>query len=1055
MNTPPKELRLALCMRGGVSLAVWMGGACREIAALRSATNQTVSDDPRDLAQRKVYRRILKLAGYDEVTVDVIAGTSAGGLNGALLAAHLVHGMPFDSQIRDIWLQLGDLASLTRDPQGGKPAPSLLEGDDGFYGRLARQLDKLVPATPPPGHNAPRLVRLILTATRLRPREQYLRTSAGEPLLAFSSHAHMTFRHYRTDDGNVHDIFTDLPANSKPHRDKLAYAARATSSFPGAFEAAEIGVTKPSPVDEHNDLFGLISETGVPDHAENGQVEVMDGGVLDNIPLSWAIRAVASAPADRPVDRWLLYLQPVPPSNVKAPAGAARDSSLSRLLLTLKSFLSAKANSESLLDDAAELSDAWTTAQRLSGAAGGLPGNPSFAALPDPCPLLQGYAKAVACTEADRLARLIEDPIALLGPDPLPIPDCRAFRDPEQQFLILKRLRGPAIPELVADSPLETVPDTFSSPLAAARAVALALDWVQAVENTGAVPAELHRVVRETRDSLYETRFACEVLLAARDRLMLRDTADDVATWVSNANQLLCRLVGDGFTDETRTWPEVLASVAKAAVEGTVPDQQPVPCLAPIWARVNTLCRKFGKELGDLADVTGFTALREASDDEDKMHKVLRIAEILLGPLRPDPLAEPTRIQMYAISAAAQSPVERLLVTREPADETDRVNLKLSGNQLLNFASFLSSRWRLNDWTWGRLDAASSLVDVVARSDRLGVPDPATLEWLQGLHNELEQDERVRGLNGSWDKFKPTNDNVRKLLTTWLHWNILRQELPLLEALGTADAPPEPDLLKKTPRSVDTLPARTTILGEVGEETVRELLRKRPLRQAGLRLGLVAWRSLLPSGGFKAWAIKVLLGLAKPLIVPPLLIGFLAPALSVLSAAFAWGAVTAATGRWIGSPGHVLVAVGAVGAGVFLSVHYPRTRKPLALIALLLAAALIGWPRWTWIEGLPVVFTEPTWLRVTLIGVLGALAVWFSLLGVVVARLRFVAALLTGFVAAFAALLIAYACGWAALDGWPAAGVVYLTIGVETALLTYRYPRRPAEPVTSPPENRR
>ncbi|MFK0217073.1 hypothetical protein ACIQWN_02670 [Streptomyces vinaceus] len=34
-------LRLALAMRGGVSLAVWMGGACCETAALRAGPGRT------------------------------------------------------------------------------------------------------------------------------------------------------------------------------------------------------------------------------------------------------------------------------------------------------------------------------------------------------------------------------------------------------------------------------------------------------------------------------------------------------------------------------------------------------------------------------------------------------------------------------------------------------------------------------------------------------------------------------------------------------------------------------------------------------------------------------------------------------------------------------------------------------------------------------------------------------------------------------------------------------------------------------------------------------
>ena len=36
-SAAPRELRLALAMRGGVSLAVWIGGTCCEIDRLRTA----------------------------------------------------------------------------------------------------------------------------------------------------------------------------------------------------------------------------------------------------------------------------------------------------------------------------------------------------------------------------------------------------------------------------------------------------------------------------------------------------------------------------------------------------------------------------------------------------------------------------------------------------------------------------------------------------------------------------------------------------------------------------------------------------------------------------------------------------------------------------------------------------------------------------------------------------------------------------------------------------------------------------------------------------------
>ena len=59
------ELRLALAMRGGVSLAVWMGGVAFELNRLVRETHP-------------VYRGLLELTGTS-ARIDVISGTSAGG----------------------------------------------------------------------------------------------------------------------------------------------------------------------------------------------------------------------------------------------------------------------------------------------------------------------------------------------------------------------------------------------------------------------------------------------------------------------------------------------------------------------------------------------------------------------------------------------------------------------------------------------------------------------------------------------------------------------------------------------------------------------------------------------------------------------------------------------------------------------------------------------------------------------------------------------------------------------------------------------------------------
>ena len=58
-------------------------------------------------------------------------------------------------------------------------------------------------------------------------------------------------------------------------------------------------------------MRGVSSETGVPDQDDPTCVQLMDGGVLNNIPIGWAVRTIAGMPADTPVDRWLVFLQPV------------------------------------------------------------------------------------------------------------------------------------------------------------------------------------------------------------------------------------------------------------------------------------------------------------------------------------------------------------------------------------------------------------------------------------------------------------------------------------------------------------------------------------------------------------------------------------------------------------------------------------------------------------------------------------------------------------------------------------------------------------------------
>ena len=89
----------------------------------------------------------------------------------------------------------------------------------------------------------------------------------------------------------------------------LALVGRATSSLPGLFEPVKF-----EQATFGGRLVGAFTRL-------RSEVEVMDGGVIDNVPISRAIRAIASSPAEGRVRRVLLYLHPDPGGRLGPGAG--------------------------------------------------------------------------------------------------------------------------------------------------------------------------------------------------------------------------------------------------------------------------------------------------------------------------------------------------------------------------------------------------------------------------------------------------------------------------------------------------------------------------------------------------------------------------------------------------------------------------------------------------------------------------------------------------------------------------------------------------------------
>lgn len=283
LNTPrEEELRLALVMNGGVSLAIWIGGVSHEINRFVGETHP-------------VYRGLLELTST-RARVDVISGTSAGGINGAALALSCVYDTSLYT-LRDLWLAKGSFGDLLRDPSVKDP-PSLLDGDGYFLPALEKAFSKLVKKTPRPPASAP--MDVALTATMLHAEPNQRLDDLGESIE--DCHHRASFHFSR---GTSPDPFATPNALAST----LAQAARASASFPVAFEPRLFTNTSFS--------NAITAKQAMYDRY------LIDGGVLDNKPLRAALKAIFSMPATRTVRRVLAYVVPDPAVTAMAKSDTA------------------------------------------------------------------------------------------------------------------------------------------------------------------------------------------------------------------------------------------------------------------------------------------------------------------------------------------------------------------------------------------------------------------------------------------------------------------------------------------------------------------------------------------------------------------------------------------------------------------------------------------------------------------------------------------------------------------------------------------------------------
>jgi len=364
--TRQKELRLALVCYGGISLAVYMHGVTKELWKLLRASEARKRGLHASNDSEAVWHQFLEAIGETtdlSVICDILAGSSAGGLNAVLLSDAITLGHDMEP-LRDMWLEKADvehlldpaarrkgavserLAQFYKEPvawYAARQSASLATVDDpGVRAEIALKLGGFVRSRwfkPPFSGDV--LTRMLDDAM-----DAMATGKKGDPLvpptlpldlyvtvtdywgvktdLAIHSPPMVTEREHRRlfafqspavtrSHGEERDAL--LPARRPAaERPALLLAARGTASFPGAFPPASIGEVDRLLAEKGEAWPGRAAFVATQLQSDRApeDVALIDGSVLNNAPFGPAIEAIRTRPAHREVDRRFVYIDPKP-----------------------------------------------------------------------------------------------------------------------------------------------------------------------------------------------------------------------------------------------------------------------------------------------------------------------------------------------------------------------------------------------------------------------------------------------------------------------------------------------------------------------------------------------------------------------------------------------------------------------------------------------------------------------------------------------------------------------------------------------------------------------
>jgi patatin-related protein len=981
-----QELRIALVMNGGVSLAVWIGGVTNEINRL--------------IRGETLYGHLCDIL-HVRPRVDIVSGTSAGGINGAILALAMSQGKPLDL-LRDIWLNKGDILTLLRPSTEESPS-SLLNGDyfyksmaEGFRAIRDQEGPGLLPASRVP-------IELFLTTTILRGEVRDFPDDAGT-VIRDKTHRGL-LRFWRGPD-RTDDHFADPDLAQK-----LAAAARATASFPAAFDPFYL----PGPEDR-----GRVAAGGEPVPVLEGHANftlgcyVVDGGVLDNNPLEAAIEAVFRQRAEEEVRRVLAYVVPDPGYIPDPPSEdpAHVPTLVSTVLASLVDIPRLESVSEQLnairrhnQNVARRFNARILVARSLEGAGAEQVAEAVFV----------GYRLRRCQSAATHIAAALAEGAA-------------RYRDSTGRGIALGRRSRERIAAALADCAVAPwLPDRFSQAgergewwwglHALENVMAVVLDLLRRAVSL--VPARRTDVTDRMWPELMDLRrrafdlVAALAALRARDRRHWEERGKVLAPRLADLDSIDRNALEELVRDEVRGWVRCFDDTPRQEEEAG-PVRPPgvfaerardigglMVAAAPLLHGVLAL-RLPARSLeayADLATLAGFLlrSKRPTGPVEEELWKRMLALEVVHYAFGADTHRDQF-MELFQFSANVPSAF----------GGPDRLEHKLAGVQVAHFGAFYKRSWRINDWMFGRLDGSERLLHILLDPKRLArlygadgdeVPAMSPVETvldllrdalLAGLSRTDDRDylaarweERLGAMRAEFGYLERPDALIPEDLPTCaamlrerVHLDILRRELPALaDAVGDDELDGAdqtgfgPKFLRRFRSALGQLadssqagragsgsPALSTEqLAElfrgarVGEEKLREEVGTDRFTVTTTRSAAVAVGAL--SG--KSSGLRMLRGVfaaaRTPLVVLDILVqallkkGRVLVSLYAMAMAASFTVLIAPSAQWPGSVMYAAAFVLVVGFAVLLRRH-PRLLWRLALLVVLVVVASLGWP---------------------------------------------------------------------------------------------------------------